>query len=130
VHLTLVAPREQLHPMPDSMRSCSTSLWGAYNHPFAVLVTTDMHVRHFRQPRSGPLKVEARLVHKGRRLLSSECVVVDSQDRVLARSTATYMLVPMQLQGDPGRPDDPSRWPWQDEQGRHLLPSPCRPPRR
>lgn len=74
--------------------ACSTSLWGAYDYPAEVPVTTDMHVRYFRQPRSGPIKADARLVHQGRRILSSECVVVDGQDRVLARSTATYMIVP------------------------------------
>jgi len=75
--------------------TCSTSLFGAYDYPANVPVTTDMHVRYFRQPRSGPLKAEARLVHQGRRILSAECAIVDGQDRALARSTATYMIVPM-----------------------------------
>lgn len=75
--------------------ACSTSLFGAYDFPANVPVTTDMHVRYFRQPRSGPLKAEARLVHQGRRILSAECTVVDGHDRTLARSTATYMIVPM-----------------------------------
>ena len=75
--------------------TCSTSLWGSYDYPTVVPVTTDMHVRYFRQPRSGPLRAEAQLVHQGRRILSSECVIVDGDNRVLARSTATYMLVTM-----------------------------------
>ena len=58
-------------------------------------VTTDMHVRYYRQPRSGPLKAEATLVHRGRRLLSTECVIADAEGRILARSTATYALVPL-----------------------------------
>ena len=57
-------------------------------------VTTDMHIRYYRQPRSGPLRAEATLVHRGKRLLSCECAVTDSGNRVLSRSTATYMLVP------------------------------------
>ena len=59
-----------------------------------VPVTTDLHVRYYRQPRSGPLTAEARVVHRGRRLLGTECVVADAEQRVLARTTATYMLVP------------------------------------
>ena len=57
-------------------------------------MTTDLHVRYYRQPQSGPLTAEATVVHRGRRLLSTECVVSDAQQRVLARSTATYMVVP------------------------------------
>ena len=59
-----------------------------------IPVTTDLHVRYYRQPRSGPLTAQARLVHHGRRLLGTECVVTDAEQRVLARTTATYMLVP------------------------------------
>jgi uncharacterized protein (TIGR00369 family) len=58
-------------------------------------VTTDMHIRYYRQPQGGPLVAEATMVHRGRRLLSSECSIVDAAQRVLARSTATYMIVPM-----------------------------------
>jgi uncharacterized protein (TIGR00369 family) len=59
-----------------------------------IQVTTDMHVRYFRQPRSGPLTATATLVHRGRRILSAECVIRDAEDRDLARATATYMVVP------------------------------------
>ncbi len=59
-----------------------------------IQATTDMHVRYFRQPRSGPLKASATLVHRGRQILSAECVIVDAEERVLARATATYMVVP------------------------------------
>ena len=58
-------------------------------------VTTDMHIRYYRQPRSGPLKAEATVVHRGRRLLSTECVIADADGHVLARSTATYAVVPI-----------------------------------
>ncbi len=60
-----------------------------------IPVTTDLHVRYYRQPRSGPLTAEATVVHRGRRLLGTECVVRDAERRVLARTTATYMLVPL-----------------------------------
>ncbi len=38
-------------------------------------VTTDIHVRYYRQPKGGPLVAEAKLVHGGRRLLSTDCSV-------------------------------------------------------
>ena len=65
-----------------------------YDGDSEIPVTTDLHVRYYRQPRSGPLTAEARVVHRGRRLLGTECVITDGEQRVLARTTATYMLVP------------------------------------
>ncbi len=59
-----------------------------------IQVTTDMHVRYFRQPKSGPLTATATMVHRGRRILSAECVIRDAEERDLARATATYMVVP------------------------------------
>jgi uncharacterized protein (TIGR00369 family) len=59
-----------------------------------IMVTTDMHVRYFRQPKSGPLTATATRVHRGRRILSAECLIQDAEGRDLARATATYMVVP------------------------------------
>jgi uncharacterized protein (TIGR00369 family) len=70
------------------------ALWGAYEPEGQIPVTTDMHVRYYRQPRSSPITAEAHLVHGGRRILSVECSVVDGEERQLARATATYMVVP------------------------------------
>jgi uncharacterized protein (TIGR00369 family) len=67
-------------------------LEGSYDET-QLPVTTDMHIRYYRQPHSGPLRAEATLVHRGKRLLSCECAVTDADHRVLSRSTATYMLV-------------------------------------
>lgn len=58
-----------------------------------IQVTTDMHIRYFRQPTRGPLTATATLVHRGRLILSAECVIRDADDRDLARATATYMVV-------------------------------------
>jgi uncharacterized protein (TIGR00369 family) len=72
-----------------------TSAWalsGSYSQGRPV--TTDLHMRYYRQPRSGPITATATVVHNGRRLLSVECAVADAEDRVLTRSTATYMIVP------------------------------------
>ena len=70
------------------------SLAGAFEPGREIPVTTDLHVRYYRQPQAGPLTAEATVVHRGRRLLGTECVVSDAKQRVLARSTATYMIVP------------------------------------
>jgi uncharacterized protein (TIGR00369 family) len=80
--------------------SSAVSLWGSLNYGEEIPVTTDIHVRYYRQPRSGPLTAEVDLVHRGRRLLSTECSITDAQARVLARSTATYMVVPVPAEGD------------------------------
>jgi uncharacterized protein (TIGR00369 family) len=72
----------------------AVALWNCYEDDSESPVTTDMHVRYYRQPNSGPLKAEATVVHRGRRLLSTECSIADAAGRVLSRSTATYMLVP------------------------------------
>jgi uncharacterized protein (TIGR00369 family) len=73
----------------------AVSLWNAFDTDTDIPVTTDMHVRYYRQPRSGPLAGNAVVVHRGRRLLSTECSVTDAEQRILARSTATYMIVPL-----------------------------------
>jgi uncharacterized protein (TIGR00369 family) len=63
--------------------------------PTQIPVTTDIHLRYYRQPRGGPLTAVAEVVHHGRRLLSTDCSITDNERRVLARSTATYMVVPV-----------------------------------
>ena len=49
----------------------AASLWESVDYGTELPVTTDMHVRYYRQPRSGPLAAEATVVHRGRRLLST-----------------------------------------------------------
>jgi uncharacterized protein (TIGR00369 family) len=74
--------------------TCALSVGGTYDTNQEAPVTTDLHIRYYRQPRSGPLTAKATLVHSGRRILTSECSIVDGQNRELARATATFMLVP------------------------------------
>ncbi|WP_257720764.1 PaaI family thioesterase [Mycobacterium sp. JS623] len=69
---------------------------GCYHLSSEFTVTTDMHVRYYRQPRGGPLRAEATMVHNGRTLLSAECSVFDVENRVLIRSTATYTRISVQ----------------------------------
>lgn len=71
--------------------SCLNDSYDVSTH---LPVTTDIHVRYYRQPKGGPLVAEARLVHGGRRMLSTDCSVADAEGRVLIRTTATFMLVP------------------------------------
>ena len=59
-------------------------------------VTTDMHIRYYRQPKGGPIIATGRLVYRGRRILSAESSIVDGTGRELARATATFMIVQMQ----------------------------------
>jgi uncharacterized protein (TIGR00369 family) len=73
--------------------TCALALWGTYDPSSALPVTTDMHVRYYRQPRAAPITAEAHVVHRGRRILSVECAVVDGDKRQLVRATATYMIV-------------------------------------
>ena len=71
----------------------AASLWASFDRDTEIPVTTDLHIRYYRQPQSGPLRADATVVHRGRRLLGTECVVTDAEDRVLVRTTATYMIV-------------------------------------
>jgi uncharacterized protein (TIGR00369 family) len=73
--------------------ACAFCLIGTYDSANEFTVTTDMHVRYYRQPRGGPLRAEATMVHSGRTLLSAECSVFDAENRVLIRSTATYTRI-------------------------------------
>jgi uncharacterized protein (TIGR00369 family) len=82
--------------------ACAFSLAGTYDLDSEFTVTTDMHVRYYRQPRGGPLRAEAEMVHNGRTLLSAECKVLDPENRVLIRSTATYTRISSQGRVMPG----------------------------
>lgn len=72
----------------------AVALWRSFDRNTEIPTTTDMHLRYFRQPTAGPLCAEASVVHAGRRLLSTECSVTDANGRLLARSTATYVVLP------------------------------------
>ena len=74
--------------------TCALALTGSFEEGVDVPVTTDMHIRYFRQPTAFPVTAEARAIHRGRRLLSVECSIVDAAERQLVRTSATYMLVP------------------------------------
>ena len=70
-------------------------------------MTTDMHVRYYRQPRGGPLRAEAEMVLNGRTLLSAECSVLDAANRVLIRSTAPTPASPVKAASYPAARSNP-----------------------
>lgn len=72
----------------------ATALWDSHDQQ-TIPVTTDMHIRYYRQPKGGPLTAEVQVVHAGRRLLSTECVVRDAQHRVLVRTSGTFAIQPL-----------------------------------
>ena len=59
----------------------------------AVAVTTEAHIRYLRQPKTGPIRVEARLVHRGRRIVIVDCVISDGEGRNLALGSSSYMVI-------------------------------------
>jgi uncharacterized protein (TIGR00369 family) len=73
----------------------ATALWDSFDRETSIPVTTDMHIRYYRQPHAGPLTAEVHVVHEGRRLLSTECVVSDGDGRILARTTGTFAIQPL-----------------------------------
>ncbi|MFZ5426056.1 MAG: PaaI family thioesterase [Thermodesulfobacteriota bacterium] len=57
--------------------------------------TVEMSVRYFRPVVSGDLTAEAVLVNKGRRLLSIQAMVYDSENRLAAKAEGSfYVIVP------------------------------------
>jgi len=76
--------------------SAALTLSGNFDITIERPVTTDMHIRYYRQPKTGPITATGRLVYRGRRILSAESSIVDGAGRELARATATFMIVTMQ----------------------------------
>ena len=81
--------------------TCAMAIAGTFDWDKELSVTTDMHIRYLGQPRSWPVRAVAQVIHRGRRLTSIECAITDSDERHVARATATYILIPQ-------RRDEPS----------------------
>jgi uncharacterized protein (TIGR00369 family) len=56
-------------------------------------VSTNLQLQFYGQPREGPLRAEAQAVHRGSRLIGTECVIRDGSGRQIARATASYIVV-------------------------------------
>jgi uncharacterized protein (TIGR00369 family) len=76
--------------------TCALTLSGKFDISIERPVTTDMHIRYYRQPKAGPITATGRIVYRGRRILSAESSIVDAEGRELARATATFMIVQME----------------------------------
>lgn len=58
------------------------------------MVTTDMHVRYFGQPRTDTVTAEAEVIRAGKQLIVVECKVSDGGGHVIASADLAMMLVP------------------------------------
>ena len=72
---------------------CAATLVGRFEPPDEVPVSTDLHVRYYRTPKEWPVTAVGRLVHAGRTMLGTECVIADAAGTELARASATYVIV-------------------------------------
>lgn len=56
--------------------------------------TSDLRVAFFRPVSKGTLGVAAEVLNRGRRMAHCECVFVNDDDKVVAKATATQVIVP------------------------------------
>ena len=57
--------------------------------------TSDLRISFFRPVISGTLYVAAEVLNRGRRMAHCECVFVNDDDKVVAKATATQVIIPM-----------------------------------
>jgi uncharacterized protein (TIGR00369 family) len=57
--------------------------------------TSDLRVSFFRPVTKGTLQVAAEVLNRGRRMAHCECVFVNDDDKVVAKATATQVIVPI-----------------------------------
>jgi uncharacterized protein (TIGR00369 family) len=73
--------------------ACAATLSDLFDVSVEIPVSTDLHVRYFRQPRAWPIRAEGQLTNRGRTTLDVECVLRDGNDAELARAYGTYVIV-------------------------------------
>lgn len=73
-----------------------------------TLVTADLHVRYLGRPRTDVVRAEAQVVHAGRTLVVVECVVLDGEDRVIAKGDFSGMVVTLRAPLLPDVVPDPT----------------------
>ena len=69
------------------------ALDGLFELGVSIPVSVDLNVRFFGQPKKWPVTAEATVVHKGSKIIGTECVVRDAEGRQIARTTASYMII-------------------------------------
>jgi uncharacterized protein (TIGR00369 family) len=65
----------------------------SYDASVSIPDSTDLNVKFFAQPKASPLYADAVVVHRGRSVVSVECVVTDGEGRQVARGGGTYMIL-------------------------------------
>jgi uncharacterized protein (TIGR00369 family) len=56
--------------------------------------TSDLRISFFRPVTKGTLQVAAEVLNRGRRMAHCECVFVNDDDKVVAKATATQVIIP------------------------------------
>lgn len=59
-----------------------------------VFTTSDLRISFFRPVVGGTLDFAAEVLHRGKRMAHVECVFVDDRDRMVAKATATQVIMP------------------------------------
>lgn len=60
-----------------------------------VFTTSDLRVSFFRPVTGGTLSYVAEVIYRGRRMGHVEAVFVDDEDKVVAKATATQVIIPI-----------------------------------
>jgi uncharacterized protein (TIGR00369 family) len=81
--------------------ACATALTSELGAGKGMPVTTDLHVRFYRQPKEGPVTARAEIVHRGSKMIGTECSITDGLGRLLARASVTFLLVPLPVSEPP-----------------------------
>ena len=64
----------------------------AHIGPAKHTVTTNMNINFMHKPEPGPLDCHAKLLKLGKRLAVVDCLIVDTQGRIVSQATATYSI--------------------------------------
>lgn len=57
--------------------------------------TSDLRTSFFRPVVSGKIEIASEVLNRGRRMAHVECIFVNDDDKVVAKATATQVIVPM-----------------------------------
>jgi uncharacterized protein (TIGR00369 family) len=60
-----------------------------------AFTTSDLRISFFRPVTTGTLQIAAEVLNRGRRMAHCECVFVNDDDKVVAKATATQVIIPM-----------------------------------
>ena len=66
----------------------------AHVGPVALAVTTSLTINFLHRPRPGPLRCDARILKRGKRLVVTDVAIADARATLVAHATATYSVPP------------------------------------